>query len=199
MEYNIIVAGVGGQGVVTAGTLISESALSNGLNVVMSEIHGLAQRGGSVNVEIRIGDVKSPIIPLGETDLVIGIEPMEAVRAASSAGKRTKFLINMAPVEPISLSMRGQEYPDLEDLLRDVFETYEVHFIDAIPLALAAGDVRSVSTVMVGAALQLGVIPIDRESVEAALRKRFSGKVQEINMRAMESGLGIPLLDLQKL
>ena len=198
MEVNIIVAGVGGQGVVTAGTLISQSALVKGHNVVMSEIHGLAQRGGSVSVEVRIGDVSSPIIPTGETDLILGIEPIEAVRAAQFAGPRTKILINREPVEPVSLTMKGMEYPDLKDLISEISENFEVYLIDALPLALEAGDARSASTVMVGAAIQLGVLPIDEESTLEAIRKRFSEKLYAINEKALRLGMKSVLMKPQE-
>ncbi|AKA47785.1 hypothetical protein IX51_00325 [uncultured archaeon] len=199
MEVNVIVAGVGGQGVVTAGTLISQSALVKGHNVVMSEIHGLAQRGGSVSVEVRIGNIRSPIIPKGETDLILGIEPIEAVRAAENAGERTDVLINIGPVEPVSLSMRGKEYPDMRELVSEIVDRLDVHFIDALPLALEAGDARAVSTVMVGAALQLGILPIDEESTLEALKKRFSERLYTINEKALKLGMKNVLLALHEI
>lgn len=193
METNIIVAGVGGQGVVTAGTLISQSALIKGHNVVMSEIHGLAQRGGSVSVEVRIGDVRSPIIPRGEVDLVLGLEPMEAVRYSDQAGKRTKFVINTETIAPVSLSMRGKEYPPVDELIERISDRYEVHTLDALPYAIEAGDARSASTVMVGAAIQLGILPIDRDSTLKALERRFNRRLYEINRKALDSGISCRL------
>lgn len=193
MQINIVVAGVGGQGVVTAGTLISQAALAAGANVVMSEIHGLAQRGGSVTVEVRIGNAKSPIIPKGEVDLILALEPMEGVRAAGNAGKDCTLLINDERVSPVALTMKGMEYPDLDKMLSEVSSYLNVRMIDALPLALEAGDSRAVSTVMVGAAMKLGILPFDRESTMKALGKRFSGKVLEINTRALDFGLGAEL------
>lgn len=193
METNIIVAGVGGQGVVTAGTLFSQSALAKGHNVVMSEIHGLAQRGGSVSVEVRIGDVRSPIIPRGETDLIVGLEPMEAVRYSEGAGKKTRFLINTETIAPISLSMRGEEYPPVWELLSRITDRFEVYVLDALPFAIEAGDARAVSTVMVGAAIQLGILPIDRDSTLKALEKRFTQRLYEINKKALDLGLSCRL------
>lgn len=193
METNVIVAGVGGQGVVTAGTLISHAALVKGHNVVMSEIHGLAQRGGSVSVEVRIGNVKSPIIPVGQADLILGLEPMEAVRAAERAGTRTKILTNVERISPVSLTMRGLEYPQIEGMLSELVEKLDVYLIDALPFAMEAGDPRSASTVMVGAALKLGVLPIDEDSVLEALKDRFSPKLFEINRKALQFGMSAEL------
>ncbi len=197
MEINIVIAGVGGQGVVTAGTLISQASLAMGYNVVMSEIHGLAQRGGSVTVDVRIGDVKSPIIPSGDVDLIIGMEPMEAVRAAENAGRNTLMLINDERVSPVALTMKGLEYPDLDGLLSEAALQMKVLMLDALPMALEAGDSRAVSTVMVGAAMQSGILPFDRNAAFKALSGRFSGKIYEINEKALDLGiaatLGTPL------
>lgn len=188
MEINIVIAGVGGQGVVTAGTLISQAASAAGLNVVMSEIHGLAQRGGSVSVEVRIGDVKSPIIPMGDVDLILGLEPMEGVRAASRAGEKTIMLINTETIAPVSLSMKGEKYPGITDLVAGVSEKHDLRLIDGLKYALEAGDARAVSTVMVGAAMQLGLFPFSQEDMKTALGRRFSGKVLEMNEKALELG-----------
>ena len=107
MKYNIIIAGIGGQGVVTCGSLISKAAIHAGLNVVMSEIHGLAQRGGSVSVEVRIGDVSGPIIPNGEGDLLIGLEYMEGVRNIPRMKTGSLVILSKEKLTPVSLSMRG--------------------------------------------------------------------------------------------
>lgn len=189
MEINIVIAGVGGQGVVTAGTLISQACLVSGHHVVMSEIHGLAQRGGSVTVEVRIGDVKSPIIPKGEADLILGLEPMEAVRAAENAGRNTIVLINDERVSPIALTMKGLEYPEVGNLTAEISSFMKVRSIDALPIAVEAGDQRSVSTVMFGAALELGVFPFGEEEALKSIGKRFSGRLYEINEKALKLGI----------
>ncbi|HIE36662.1 TPA: indolepyruvate oxidoreductase, partial [Candidatus Geothermarchaeota archaeon] len=80
MEYNILFAGVGGQGIITLGRLIGSALTNSGFNVLMAETHGLSQRGGSVTVHMRVGDVNSPLVPLGGADLLVGLELIEAVR-----------------------------------------------------------------------------------------------------------------------
>lgn len=197
MEINIVIAGVGGQGVVTAGTLISQACLASGHHVVMSEIHGLAQRGGSVTVEVRIGDVRSPIIPKGEIDMILGLEPMEAVRASENAGKETVVLINDERVSPIALTMKGLEYPEVSNLLSEISSFMKVKTINALPLAVEAGDQRSVSTVMFGAALELGVLPFGEDEALRAIGRRFSGKLYDLNVRALK--LGMRAMDTQLL
>ena len=104
MKINLIISGVGGQGVITLGMLISQTAISQGENVIMSEIHGLAQRGGSVSVDVRIGDFRAPIIPTGDADLVIGMEPLEGERVLDRAGKGTRVIVSTHHKGPGQLS-----------------------------------------------------------------------------------------------
>jgi indolepyruvate ferredoxin oxidoreductase beta subunit len=189
MIKNVIIAGVGGQGVVTAGLLMSEAATENGINVVMSEIHGLAQRGGSVSVDVRMGDVYGSIVPKGEADVIIGFEPIETMRTLGRASKETLVIMNTERKTPISLSMHDKEYPSMDDLLKIAPIGTEIHQIDAVSLAKEAGNYRSVNTVILGGALALGVLPFSRENVISALKKRFSGTLYEINTKALDLGI----------
>ncbi len=189
LQTNIIISGVGGQGVITAGYLIADTLSSKGQNVVMSEIHGLAQRGGSVTVELRIGDVYSPIIPQGKVDIVIGFEPIEAVRAAFRGHKDTYVLINSEKQVPVSLSMNAMEYPSDDFIFHKLQGFNHVVFLDASSMAIKAGNVRAVNTVMIGAAMASSVLPISLEDLETSLSKRFEGKLLDINKRALQSGI----------
>ncbi|MCW6169046.1 MAG: indolepyruvate oxidoreductase subunit beta [Thermoplasmatales archaeon] len=189
MQTNIIIAGVGGQGVITAGYLIADTLSSKGQNVVMSEIHGLAQRGGSVTVELRIGDVYSPIIPQGKVDIVMGFEPIEAVRAAYRGHKDTYVLINSEKQVPVSLSMKAMEYPSDDFISRKLLDFKRVVFLDASSMAIEAGSVRAVNTVMIGAALASSILPISLEDLEISLSKRFERKLLDINKKALQLGI----------
>ena len=189
MKNNIIITGVGGQGVITAGLLISEAATKKGIKTVMSEIHGLAQRGGSVSVDIRMGDVYSPIVPDCDADLLMGFEPIETVRYVRRIGKNTKIIVNTERMTPISLSMERKEYPDINELIKGMSENFQVYPIDSIDLARKAGNHRASNVVMVGAALALGALPLTKEDIIAALKDRFSGKLLEINLQALEMGI----------
>ena len=117
MTYNIRLAGVGGQGIITAGNIISEAAMRSGQKVIMSEIHGLSQRGGSVTVDVRIGDCYGPIISQSSCDLVIGLELIETFRAIESFENVGTALMSTEKINPISLSMHRKEYPSFEDLM----------------------------------------------------------------------------------
>ncbi len=197
MEYNVIIAGVGGQGVVTLGSVIAESAMDARLNVVMSEIHGLSQRGGSVSVEVRIGDVRSPITPAGAADLILGLESIEAFRVLDKANSNTLVLVNSRHMTPVYLSIRGKEYPDIRELARSAGNTARIHFMDAENLAREAGSERAAGTALLGAALSMTSIPFDAHNVHSALEKRFSGRLYDINFDAFERGekAGIEVLE----
>lgn len=189
MTTNIIIAGVGGQGVVTAGMLLSEAATIRGIHVVMSEIHGLAQRGGSVSVDVRMGDVYGSIIGMGDADLIIGFEPIETMRAISRAGRNTVVIMNSEKITPISLSTKDKEYPSNAELLGLVNRSISIREIDAVFLAKKAGSYRSVNTVIIGAALGLRVLPLEKTDVLSALKNMFAGKVYDINSEALDLGI----------
>ena len=189
MEYNIIIAGVGGQGVVTLGSLIAEAAMDAGLNVVMSEIHGLSQRGGSVSVDVRIGDVRSPIIPDGSADLIIGLEGMEGFRMLGKARPSTLLLVNSRRMTPVYLSMRGKEYPDLEKMAKASGDAARIVFVDAETLAREAGSEKAAGTALLGVVLVVHKIPVSESNVNSAISSRFSGRTLVLNHKAL--GLGM--------
>jgi len=189
MMTNIIISGVGGQGVVTAGLLLSEAATIKGIHVVMSEIHGLAQRGGSVSVDVRMGDVYGSIIGKGEADLIIGFEPIETMRAISRAGRNTFVIMNSEKITPISLSMNDKEYPSNAELIGLADKSVTIREINAVSLAKKAGNYRAVNTVIIGAALALKVLPFGKAEVLAALNNKFSGKIYDLNREALDLGI----------
>ncbi|MCL4327677.1 MAG: indolepyruvate oxidoreductase subunit beta [Candidatus Thermoplasmatota archaeon] len=187
--FNMIIAGVGGQGVITAGTLISEAAIKAGLNVVMSEIHGLSQRGGSVSVEVRIGDVYGPISPRRRVDLIMGFEPIETFRVLQSVNTDARVLMNKEKLTPISVSMKDEEYPDIQKMISMVSSSSKIYEIDAVDLGRKAGSFRSANVVMIGAALSLGILPVNEKNITDALIDRFTGKLLDINIGAMKLGM----------
>lgn len=191
MRSNIIISGVGGQGVVTLGMLISQTAIAMGENVVMSEIHGLAQRGGSVSVDIRIGDFHAPIIPSGEVDLIIGMEPIEARRVLDRAEKGTHVIVNLEKLVPVSLSIRHQEYPELNSLIDDIMDEFNVKTIDAEKIGREAGNYRAANVAILGFAIGTGWLPLSEESARERIAAQFSGRALDINVRAFESGLAL--------
>ncbi len=189
MRTNILLAGVGGQGVITLGMIISQAAMEQGEKVLMSEIHGLAQRGGSVTVDVRIGDFHAPIIPDGEVDITIGMEPLETKRALARASMGSRVVMSTEKMVPVSLSIRHEEYPDLQDIVSSISGNFRLRTIDAVSIAENLGNYKAANIALLGFALGTGWLPISVDSVRRQIEKTFSKKALEINMKALEEGL----------
>ncbi len=187
-HFDVLICGVGGQGIITVGTLISVSAMMEGKKVVMSEVHGMAQRGGSVVSEVRIGEVHGPIIPRGHAEMLLGFEILEPLRHFEKIGPNTILLVNDYKIMPLPVLLGEEKYPEREEVVRELKrQGKEVHLIDALKLAEKAGSPIVANVVMLGAAIKLG-LPIQKETVEKVLEQRYRGKVLEINKKALELG-----------
>lgn len=189
MKTNILLTGVGGQGVITLGMIISQAALEQGENVIMSEIHGLAQRGGSVTVDVRIGDFHAPIIPDGDADLVIGMEPLETKRALSRASVGSRVIMSTEKLVPVSLSIRHEEYPDLQHLVSSISSDFHLRTIDAVSIAEELGNYRAANIALLGFAIGTGWLPLSLDAVKNQIGRIFSKKALEINLAALEKGI----------
>lgn len=189
MKTNIIISGVGGQGVITLGMLIAQSAMAQGENVVMSEIHGLAQRGGSVSVDVRIGDFHAPIVPDGDADLIIGLELLEAKRILHRAGKDTKVIVSTETMVPVSLSIRHEEYPPVEGIISSMSEKFHVRELDAVSIAREAGNYKAANVAVLGFAVGTGWLSLEISRITEELGHLFRGRAFEINMEALDMGM----------
>lgn len=185
---NVTIVGVGGQGVVSAGMIMGIAATKRNLNAVMSEVHGMAQRGGIVSVDLRIGDAYGPIIPSGFADLIIGFEALETIRSLKKAGKNTAVIMNTEKIIPFTVNIGGGKYPDIESMLGKN-NLKNVVGIDAVSLAREAGNYQAVNMVMVGAALATEILPIEEMDAENAIRSTFPEFTWESNIRALRLGM----------
>ncbi len=190
MKCNALLVGVGGQGVLLAARVIGECALRQGHQVVMSEVHGMAQRGGSVSAIVRFGDdVLSPLIPLGGADLIIAFEPVEMYRSLSFAKAATKIISDISPVVPMSVTSGGGEYPSISDLIGSVRKSgLNVLAFDATALAKIAGSSMAGNSVLLGAAAEAGFLPLSKEYLLATLVDILPARHREMNLRAFELG-----------
>ena len=148
---NITLVGVGGQGTLLASEILCQVALASGRDVKKSEVHGMAQRGGSVVSQVRMGQkVHSPLIALGETDILIAFEKLEALRYAHFLGPDGMAMVNDQEIRPVTVSSGQAEWPeDLDGMLRSTFPKLEI--IPALAMARELGNVRAVNLVMIGA------------------------------------------------
>lgn len=189
--YNIIITGVGGQGNVTASRILG-NMLAHHYVITTGETFGVSQRGGAVMSHMRVSydAVWSPQIPKGKTDLVIALEPGEAVRVMKEYGNKTSHvLVNVRPVYPISVGTGALEYPPLEDIKKTIFKlTDYAWFINATAMAQQIGDPILGNMVMLGAVSQLDVLPMDEKEFSQEIFNHFPRDKVEVNIKAYEMG-----------
>ncbi len=185
MKYDIILAGVGGQGILTIAQAISLAAMRRGWNVKQVEVHGMAQRGGAVLSHLRMSEheLYSDLIPQGEADMILAVEPLEALRYLTYLNERGTVIASTVPFVNIP------DYPPIEGLLERITKLPNHVLVDADRLARAAGSARAANTVLLGAASAL--IGLDAAEIETALNEMFERKgrgVVEVNLRACRFG-----------
>ncbi len=185
----IFFTGVGGQGTLLATRMVGEAALAEGLPVTMSEIHGMAQRGGVVESSVVIGKVFSPTIPDGEADILMAFEPLEALRAIPKCHAASLIIASTAPIVPFTVAVGQSTYPEVAELEQTIKEKVSnLLWLDAVELARKAGSERASNTVLVGVLAGTGRLPIARSSWEEALQKTLPSRLVEINRQAFEAG-----------
>ena len=190
MNLNLILAGVGGQGTVLASRIIARAALDAGLSVRSSETIGMAQRGGSVMSHVRIGEMLfSPLVALGQADLVIGFEPAEAARALPYLKPGGAVVVSshaIMPFIPSKSTIRYQPGEVLDFLRREVASLVVV---DAEGIAAKIGSPKVQNVILLGAALGTGHLGFPEKAVEASLLSLVKAKFHEMNRRALDEGL----------
>ena len=187
--YKIQLIGVGGQGTIKASTIVGEAAMKKGLNVVMSEVHGMAQRGGTVVTELKIGEAHSPLIEEGAADLLIAFEPAEALRALNKINKESFVIVNSAPIVPFTVSLGISEYPELSAVFEELrAKINNLLVIDAQKIAKEAGSIISENMVLLGAAVATPNFPIEKDLIIQSMKENLPPKSIETNLKAFEMG-----------
>jgi len=190
MRKSLIIAGVGGQGTLLASKIISEAACARGLFVRTSETIGMAQRGGSVSSHIRI-EAKdlSPVVPSGHADIILGFELAEAVRQIPKLAADARGVVSMGCIVPTNVALRQGVYL-CDEYLRILRERLpEGVFINGGPLAVAAGDARTLNMVILGAGIGSGILPFTEDEVRGVMRRCIRGGMLSVNERALELGM----------
>lgn len=190
MKKDIILAGVGGQGILSIAAIIGTAALGKGLNLKQAEVHGMSQRGGDVQSNLRISDkaIASDLIPYGQADMIISVEPMESLRYLPMLSKDGWLVTNTKPFINI------KNYPEMDKLMAEI--EAQPHFIamDADGIARDMGSPKSANMVILGAASPY--LDMDYASLQDAIRKIFGSKgedVVQVNLDAMEAGRKLAL------
>ncbi|MCC7553757.1 MAG: indolepyruvate oxidoreductase subunit beta [Methanobacteriaceae archaeon] len=188
-SYNIYISGVGGQGIIKTSVIIGEAAMNEGLNVCMSEIHGMSQREGSVSTELRIGDFNSSIIPNNSADALLSFEPIETLRGIKKANKDTKIVFNTHPIHPSSGNSLEMNYPPVELIISNLKENFNyVYPIEGNDLANKVGNILSLNMVLLGAIVADDNFPLSKESIVSSMKNNLNSKFHELNLKAIELG-----------
>jgi len=184
---DIVIVGVGGQGVILISDVLGRAAVASGMPVRGAETHGMAQRGGSVINHTRLGCDFSPMVPLGGADILLALEPAEALRFGQYLSPGGVALINTEPILPISVTAGKSSYPSLQELIEPLQNICkDIKPMDATGLARKAGTPMAMNVVMLGALSKY--IPIKEELLLEALREVVPAKFMEVNLRAFQIG-----------
>jgi indolepyruvate ferredoxin oxidoreductase beta subunit len=191
-EFNIVLAGVGGQGTLLAAEILGTAAVKDGLNVRVSEIHGMAQRGGAVVSSVRIGDaVMAPTVIDGQADVLLGFEPLETVRNLKYASEKTLVIMSSERIPPTELAVKDLKYPSIEEVKQKIrCFTERIIVVHASELAKVAGSSLAQNSVLVGALAAVIGFPVKVESVIDALKQLVPAKHVETNVKAFQLGYG---------
>ncbi len=198
MSYNIMFAGVGGQGLMLLSAILGKAAVESGLTVTTGEQHGLSQRSGTIYVHFRIGEELSPLIPYGRADLILAMEPTEALRYIEYLKENGVVIMSKRimppPAETESVALDKEKktrYFTLEQVVERLHRvTDRVVVIDTLELATKAGNPRTENSVLIGAVCACADFPIPAESVKRAMLEIVPPSTRDANSKAFELGLG---------
>ena len=189
MEFNLIITGVGGQGGLTLSRIVGNAAMSEGYNVRIGETLGMSQRYGSVLSYLRFGEeVYSPLIEEGEADLMLALEPAEALRNARFLSKKSTAVINAYPIHTATTLVGKEKYPELDEIQEAMGKICPVHMADFQREADKINP-RTLGVLMLGYAFGKGLVPLRKESVYEGIKLTLREKLWEVNFRAFERGI----------
>ena len=188
-NLRIFLTGVGGQGTLLASRLLGEAALAAGMNPLVSETHGMAQRGGVVISTVVLGNLKSPIISPGEADVLLGFEALETFRALDRCHPGSLVITNTGALVPYPVAIGKAAYPEVSRMLELMAaQVGSLLAFDAGDLARQAGSPLAVNMVLLGALGSTGILPFPQEDILALVRSKTNPKFLEANLAAFQMG-----------
>lgn len=189
MEFNLIITGVGGQGGLTLSRIIGSAAMNEGYRARIGETLGMSQRYGSVLSYLRFGeDIYSPLIEEGEADLMLALEPAEALRNARFLSRKSRAVVNSYPIHTATTLVGKEKYPDLNEIKKALSKVCPVDMLNFQEVADKINP-RTLGVVMLGYAYGRGLIPLKKGSLYEGIRQTLREKLWEINFRALEEGI----------
>lgn len=191
-RIRIYFTGVGGQGSLTATSLLARTALYAGCDVVAGEVHGMAQRGGVVESVCLLGGWRAPKLDFGEADLMLGFEPLETLRGLPYLRSDGVVFSSSDPMPPVGVNLGVENYPSIDEIKAKVGAASRAsHFLPCRELGEKAGAVQAGNTVLLAAVCASGILPFGLDVFEEALRKFLPAKILDVNLRALEIGESI--------
>ncbi len=188
-KTRIYITGVGGQGTLMATALIGQAAVIAGLNANLSEIHGMAQRGGIVESSVTLGNLLSAMVSDAEADILLGFEPAETIRSAKKCSPETTVITNSTPLKPYTVSTGEEEYPNVSQAFKKMQQKVKRFIsIEADAIAHSAGNILSLNIVMLGAMVKHANLPLTAENFKQAIIKFTKPKFIDINLKAFDLG-----------
>jgi len=189
-EFNVVLAGVGGQGTLLAAEILGTAALKDGLNVRVSEIHGMAQRGGAVTSDVRIGrKVLAPTVLEGQADVLLGFEPLETLRNLKYASKKTLVIMSDERIPPPELTSKNIDYPSMDEIFEKIQTfTKKILIVKTTRLAEEAGSSLTQNIVLIGALAATEKLPVKRESLVEAIKELVPARHVKTNIKAFDLG-----------
>jgi len=188
MKLDTVFSGVGGQGVVVLSDIYCEAAMLDGYDVAKAEIHGMAQRGGSIVAYARIGDkVESPLIETGKADIIVGFEILEAARALPMLKKGGDVIVNMKYIPP-SCSASNVKPKNTDELMQILRSKAKVHEVDGTGIAQKLGNMLVVNTILLGAVSALPEVSVKEKSFQQAIAGKIKEKYVNLNLKAFQIG-----------
>ncbi len=188
-RQRILFTGVGGQGTLLASRLLGEAAMAEDMDVCVSEVHGMAQRGGVVESTVMLGGITGPIISDGEADVLVSFEPLETIRALNRCSSRSVIITNTVPIEPFTVKLGQADYPDVDQWIGFMRKNYAaVKALDADSIAREAGTAKAVNVVLLGTLAASGVLPISTDRIRDTIERTVKKKFVEANLKAFELG-----------
>lgn len=187
-DSGVLIVGVGGQGTLLASRIFGDVAARSGFDVKVSEVHGMAQRGGSVVTHVKFGKaVYSPLVGQGQADFILAFEKLEALRWAGHLKKQGTIIVNDKKIVPVPVNLGYQRYP--ENIERNLTDAAKAYFVDASRIAVECGNIKAVNIVLLG--VLAGLLPFDRKLWEDVISETVPPKTIETNLRAFNEGLKV--------
>jgi len=186
---NVLMAGVGGQGLILAARVLGDAAIASNTHCITSEVHGMARRGGMVTCLVRLGDVSGPLMAKGAADVLLGYEPLEALRSQHELSNMTTVILNTNKIIPFTVSSGQDEYPKMDEIVSAFKEiTDNVFPLDVNALAKQAGVPQALNIVLLGALVKTGSLPFDKDALLAAVENNVPPRTKDANLQACELG-----------